>query len=444
MAKIDGVQEITIDLLRPYSNNAKIHGEEQVQQIADSIKEFGFISPCLIDRDYNLIAGHGRLMAAQKLGMEKVPCVFVEGLTETQRKAYILADNRLTELGEWNRDLVSEELMSLQSSGFDIDLTGFNIDDISITDDMGEYYTDEDFAQDASGVEPRIRRGEVWQLGRHTLMCGDSTVKADVHKLVGDEVIDLLVTDPPYNVSLGTDSGHPVRPGEMKARKRRTDGKVIENDSWEDDDAFIEFLTTAFINARDVMKEGASFYIWYASTQSYNFLTALKEADLTLRQTLIRVKNALALGRQDYQWRHEPCMYGWKDGAGHYFIDLRSQDTVMNVPNIDSLSASELRDLYKELASFTTAMVEDKPTRSDDHPTMKPLYLIKKQVRNSSRENETVLDLFGGSGTTLLACEELNRTCYMMEYDPNYAEVIIRRWEELTGEKAKPIVEGNK
>lgn len=435
MAKIDGVQEISIDLLRPYENNAKIHGAEQVSQIAESIKEFGFISPCLIDRDYNIIAGHGRLMAAQKLGMDKIPCIFVEGLTETQRKAYILADNRLTELGEWDYNAISDELQDLKDRGFEIDLTGFSVDDI-LFEDIEDVWqeTEEENEEEQEIVQP----GEVWKLGAHRLMCGDSTKAEDVHRLMDGAVADLLETDPPYNVALGVGDSPEI----AKIRRRRTDGLKIENDAMGDAE-FIEFLKSALGNAVEVMRDGAAYYCWYASTSQKGFQTALEDVGLPPHQILIWVKNSLVLGRQDYQWRHEPCFYGWKDGAAHYFIDVRSLSTVQEyTESLNDLTKDELIEIISNIMDDTTTVTHvNKPSRSDLHPTMKPLSLIKKQIRNSSREGEVVLDLFGGSGTTLMACEEMRRKCYMMEYDPRYASKIVRRWEEETGLKAERIGE---
>lgn len=251
---------------------------------------------------------------------------------------------------------------------------------------------------------------------------------------------DLCITDPPYNVSLGAKSGHPLRPSEAKRLHRRTDGLVIENDSWEDNDAFIHFLQKAFENMNNTLKPGGVFYIWYAANNSELFFTAAEQAGLTVRQQLVWVKNVFAFGRQDYQWRHEPCLYGWTEGAPHYFIDMRTLTTVQEYDSLKEKEKEELIRMVMEMQEDRgTAMHEAKPMRSELHPTMKPVNLIKKQIRNSSREGEVVLDLFGGSGTTLIACEEMNRRCLMMEYDPHYADVIIRRWEEMTGKKAERL-----
>ena len=420
MAKIDRVQEISIDLLRPYERNAKIHGDDQVEQIAESIKEFGFISPCLIDKDYNIIAGHGRVMAAKRLNMEAVPCLFIEGLTEEQRRAYILADNRLTELGEWDDKLLNEELKYLTDSGFEIDTTGFNIDDIQFNDEE-----DVDIMEDLTETteEPlRVSRGEIWQLGNHRLMCGDSTNPDDVAMLVDREMMDMVETDPPYNVNVSN-----------------SNGDTIENDNLADNE-FYTFLLSAFKNVEAFLKQGGVFYIWHADSNGGMFRNALEENGLRVRQNLIWVKSHFTIGRQDYQWRHEPCLYGWKDGAGHYFIDLRSLSTTQEYDTLEKMSKEELLEAYKELLeNCSTIEHEQVPQVNDLHPTMKPLSLIKKHIRNSSREKERVLDLFGGSGTTLIACEEINRKCYMMEYDPKYADRIIKRWELHTGQQAKKV-----
>lgn len=429
MAKSVKLQEVAIDLLRPYERNAKMHPQDQVDKIIASIQEFGFVTPCIIDSDYNLIAGHGRVQAAKEMGLETVPCVFVEGLTEAQRKAYILADNRLGELGEWDMDLVSGELESLKNAGFDIDLTGFDIDDIIIEEDMGADFTEADFGEYLDETPSIVKEGQIWKLGRHRLMCGDSTKAEDVTKLMNGAQVDLLLTDPPYNVALG----YGDTPEVAKIRHRKTDGIFLQNDAMPAED-FKGFLTKAFSNGADYMKDGASYYCWYASTSQVSTQQALEDATLPPHQILIWVKQTLVLGRQDYQWRHEPCFYGWKEGGAHYFIDVRSLTTVED--GIDNLTRDEAISKLKEISTITTAMYEKKPNASPEHPTMKPMSLIKKQIRNSSREGDIVLDLFGGSGTTLLACEEMNRQCYMMEFDPHFCDVIINRWEEQTGEEA--------
>lgn len=420
MAKAAKLHEIAIDKLVPYERNAKTHSPEQVAKIAASIREFGFVSPVLIDEQNRIIAGHGRVLAAKELGLKKIPAVYVEGLSEAQRRAYILADNRLTELGGWDMDIVKAELQELRDEDFDVDLTGFELEAIEVTDDMGAEIveTEEEIPEQ---VEARAKRGDVWKLGDHRLMCGDSTKASDVKKLMGGGKADLLLTDPPYNVDYT---------GGTK------DALKIENDAQEREQ-FLDFLTAAFQAGADAMKEGAAYYCWHASRTVAEFQEALNKAYLMPRQILVWVKSSLVLGRQDYQWRHEPCFYGWKEGAAHYFIDARTLTTVMDPT--DDMTREQLLQVVKELTAITSTIYEDKPTASELHPTMKPIGLFKKLIRNSSREGDIVLDLFCGSGTTILAAEEMGRRGYGMEYDPHYCDVIIERWEKATGRKAELI-----
>ena len=407
MAEIKAWSQVEISKLKPYKNNAKIHDKEQVRMIADSIKEFGFVSPIIIDSDYNLIAGHGRIEAAKTLGMTEVPAVYVEGLTDAQRRAYILADNRLTELGKWDRELVSMELTALKDEGFNFELTGFTIDDFDF-DDIEDTY--DDFPDSSSPnteeeKEPRIHRGEVWQLGDHRLMCGDSTSEADVDKLIGDAVIDLLETDPPYGVDYSE-----IRAVVIAKTKRVTEEKKqlskeqkINGDNLSKEQ-LKSLLTNAFHNASKHMKPGAAFYVWLCDKTRNEFETSIVSEIGEIREVLIWIKCQAMIGRQDYQHKHEPCLYGWKKGGSHYFIDLRNQTTVQEYDELQALTMEELLKRYRELLDdFTTVQHENRPAKSDLHPTMKPLSLIKRHIRNSSREGENVLDLFGGSGTTLIA-----------------------------------------
>lgn len=389
------VEYLPIEQVIPYANNARKHGEEDTDAIMASIREFGFTNPILVWKNI-ICAGHGRLIAAKRLGMEKVPVIHLDYLTDEQRKAYILADNKTAELSGWDFDILAAELEDIT----DIDMSQFGFEfpeedePIAVTDDD---YNEEHAAQ-------RCNTGDLWELGGHRLICGDSTDPAIIEKLMGGVKADLLLTDPPYNVALGM--GGSV--DEARKRHRRTDGLVIMNDKMEDED-FYSFLLNFYIAAFANMKEGASFYIWHADNESLNFRKALKDAGVTLRQTLIWNKNTMTLGRQDYQWKHEPCLYGWKDGASHHWYSDRSQTTVLDF---------------------------DKPSRSELHPTMKPLDLISYQINCSTKKGDAVLDCFGGSGTTLIACEQLKRTCYMCELDTHYCDVIIDRWEQFTGDKA--------
>ena len=389
-------ENVLIDKLKPYEKNARTHNEEQIDKISKSIKEFGFINPVLIDSDYGIIAGHGRILGAKKIGMTEVPCLFIEDLTEEQKRAYIIADNKLSEDAGWDMEILKEELTILNDMDFDIELTGFTLNDIDI--DFEEDEVLEDDYEVEVPEEPKSKLGNIYQLGNHRLMCGDSTSIDDVKKLMNDIKADLFITDPPYNVNYegGTQ-----------------DKLKILNDNM-DNNSFRQFLKDAFYSATEVMKAGAVFYIWHSDSEGYNFRGACYDNDLQVKQCLIWYKNSLVMGRQDYQWKHEPCLYGWKKGTHNWYAD-RKQTTVLEF---------------------------DKPTKNDLHPTMKPVDLIGYQVKNSSKENDIVLDLFGGSGSTLIACEQLNRNCYMMELDPKYIDVIIDRWEQFTGEKALLLNEG--
>lgn len=398
---------IRIDELIPYENNAKIHGPDQIEQLRRSLREFGFVSPVLIDENKNLIAGHGRVEAARAEGMTEVPYVTVSDLTEAQRRAYIIADNRLTEAGVWDAVRLKLEMQELQALEFDTDLTGFAMAEIiSLAGDEPESEPEahEDNYDGSVPEETTVREGDIYQLGRHRLMCGNATSLSDVQVLTGGAQVDLLLTDPPYNVALGMNE----TPEEAARRNRRTDGKILVNDSMSDEQ-FLQFLCDAFSTAVIELKPGGTFYVWHSDSAGYWFRAAMDSVGLKVRQCLIWEKNSLIMGRQDYQWQHEPCLYGWKDGAAHAWYSDRKQSTILRF---------------------------DKPTRSKEHPTMKPVALIAYQISNSTKPGNSVLDPFGGSGTTLIACEQLGRTCYMMEIDPKYVQVIINRWEAMTGEKA--------
>ena len=384
------VEYLKIDDITPYENNPR-HNDEAVDYVANSINEFGFKIPIVIDENNIIIAGHTRLKASKKLGLEKVPCIRVTDLTEEQVKAFRVADNKVGEVATWDLDKLSVELEDI-----DMDMTDFGFSEIEIGDLELDNSVIVDDTLPEPPKEPKSKRGDVYRLGNHTLMCGDSTSENDVSTLVNGGEINLLLTDPPYNVDY---------------EGKTSEALKIQNDAMTQDE-FQNFLYNAFKNAYEHMKAGASFYVWYASRETINFMLALEKADLEVRQQLIWNKNSLVIGRQDYQWKHEPCLYGWKSGASHYFIDDRTQTTVMDF---------------------------DRPTRNAEHPTMKPIELFEYQIKNSTRKNENVLDLFGGSGTTLIACEQTGRNCYMMEYDPRYVDVIIERWEELTGGKAEKL-----
>ena len=395
MAKIDRVQEVSIDLLQPYENNAKIHGEEQINRIADSIKEFGFISPCLIDKDFNIIAGHGRVKAAKKIGMGSVPCLFIEGLTEAQRKAYILADNRLTELGEWDFNKIDIELGSLESMNFDVSLTGFEISDLP-SYDLEQHVQEDDY--ETEDVISRSKYGQVYQLGNHRLMCGDSTKIEDVEVLMDGQKASLVFTDPPWNVSYGSNENE-------HWGKQRT----ILNDSMTTEE-FKSFMEKSFKCMNWASKDGCMTYVVMSAQEWGNLMLSLKDNGYHWSSTIIWNKDRLVFSRKDYHTKYEPIWYGWKDGDSRLCpLKDRTQTDVWDFA---------------------------RPLKSEEHPTMKPVALVAQAIVNSSHENDIVLDLFGGSGSTLVAAEQTNRCCRMMELDPHYVDVIINRWEKLTGLEA--------
>lgn len=382
------VKNVSIDSIKPYKNNPR-DNEVGVDAVANSIKEFGWQQPIVVDKDNVIIVGHTRYKAAKKLGMDKVPVVVADSLSPEQVKAYRLADNKTGELTDWDMGLLDDELADIA----DIDMSDFGFD-LDLGDDEAKVQED-DFDEEVP-EEPKSKLGQIFKLGRHRLMCGDSTNPEMVKKLVGGVQCDLLLTDPPYNVGY-----------EGKQKSKMT----IKNDRQEDDE-FYKFLFNAFSAAKDNLKQGASFYIWYASSEAANFNNAANNSGLSVREELIWEKNNLVMGRQDYQWKHEPCLYGWVEGGSHSWYSDRKQTTVMHF---------------------------DKPQRSDLHPTMKPVALFDYQIKNSTKSGDVVLDLFGGSGTTIMACEQDGRNACVMEYDPKYVDVIIKRWEDFTGKKAELI-----
>ena len=397
-----------LDRLKPYDRNARTHSAEQVAQIAASIVEFGFTNPILVDSNDGIIAGHGRLSAAQELGLKTVPVVVLDHLSERQRKAYILADNQLALNAGWDTDLLRGELQDLAEQDFDLSLIGFSDDELADLLPEIEELAPEDADADAvpePPTEPITKPGDVWLLGKHRVMCGDSTSIEAVESLMAGDKADLLLTDPPYNVALGMDE----TPEEAKKRNRRTDGLTIQNDKMSDDD-FRQFLRDVYTAADAVMKSGAAFYIWYAEPDANcAFRLAAKDVGWKIRQCLVWNKNSLVMGRQDYHWKHEPCLYGWKEGAAHYWGSDRTQTTVLDF---------------------------NKPSRNGEHPSMKPVELFQYQMENSSKKTGVVLDLFGGSGTTAIACEKTGRQARLMELDPRYCDVIVKRWQQFTGKTA--------
>ena len=433
------LEYMALDELTPYENNAKIHTPEQIDQICASIKDFGMNDPiAIVGKDNIIVEGHGRLMACKKLGINEVPVIRLDHLNEQERKAYTLAHNKLTMNTGFDMDKLNAELQELVE--MDMADYGFiEVDETPVELDEDGYDPEEE-----TFPEPKAKRGDIYKLGNHRLMCGDSTSADDVAKLMGDAQVDLLLTDPPYNVNYGArGKKYKEKASEGTVYTAGMDDRTILNDNMEDTE-FLEFLTNVFKAADSVMKPGAPFYIWHADSEGYNFRKACRQTNWQVRQCLIWVKNTLVLGRQDYQWIHEPCLYGWKEGAGHYFIDDRTQTTVLEEKPIDpdKLTHEEAIKLIKKImreSGETTILRENKPQNSELHPTMKPIALFGRLIQNSCKKGENVLDLFGGSGTTIVACEELGRNGYAMELDPHYVDVIIERWESLTGQKAEKV-----
>lgn len=415
------IEYVSLESLRPYEKNARSHGKEDLKAIINSIQEFGFNDPIGVWHDI-IVEGHGRWMAAKELKMETVPILRLDELTDEQRKAYALAHNKTAELSGWDFDVLATELKDLA----DFDMSQFGFDMAAVGEEEGEVQ-DDDFVEELP-KSATTQLGDIFKMGGHYLICGDSTKEETIKNLLQGQQVDLLVTDPPYNVDYV---------GKTK------DALKIENDKKSDGD-FHKLLVDAFKAADQVMRPGAAFYIWHADSEGYNFRGACREIGWQVRQCLIWNKNTFVLGRQDYQWKHEPCLYGWKDGAAHYFVDDRTQSTVFEDKghDIDHMKKEEMKALLKELFEdkiSTTVMEEDKPSKSAEHPTMKPIKLLARQIKNSSKKGENVLDIFGGSGSTLITCEQLGRHCFTVELDPKYCDVIIKRWEDFTGQQAVKI-----
>jgi len=395
-----------IDSLIPYARNAKQHSDAQVAQIAASIREFGWGAPILVDGQNNVIAGHGRLLAARKLGLSEVPVVPMDHLTETQRRALILADNKIGENASWENELLGLELADLQEAGFDLGLTGFTPEEwdalIAGDEDTREGLTDEDEIPEVP-ENPISQPGDLWLLGEHKLLCGDATKADDYKTLLGDELVDMTFTDPPYNVNYANTAKD----------KMRGKNRPILNDNL--GDGFGTFLTSVCQNILVVTK-GAT-YIAMSSSELDTLQSAFRAAGGKWSTFVIWAKNTFTLGRADYQRQYEPILYGWRDGADHFWCGARDQGDVWQIK---------------------------KPHKNDLHPTMKPVELVERAVRNSSKTRDLVLDPFGGSGSTLIACEKSGRRARLIELDPKYVDVIIRRWQEFTGQEAKRASDGAK
>ena len=431
MPKLGTYQLRPVASLKPYEKNARTHSAEQVEQLVRSIKEFGFTNPLLIDEQDRIIAGHGRLQAALALKMAEVPVLILTGLSEAQRRALILADNKIALNSGWDLKLLSEELADLKLEGYDLTLTGFSLEEI---DGMTPVVLDEKDPDDAPDLpkEPKTKPGDVYVLGPHRLVCGDSTSIENVDRLMRGELADCCWTDPPYNVAYETKAG-----------------KIANDDL--DDKEFRDFLAGAYACAFAALKPGAAIYVAHADTEGLNFRATFRAAGFKLSGCLIWRKDSLVLGRSDYQWQHEPILYGWKPGSRHRWYGGRKLTTMIDLDQ-DRMPFKRREDGRYEIRLGDTVMVidgaatveelvpsvinEPKPKRSDGHPTMKPVALIERMLRNSARPGDIVLDLFGGSGSTLMAAERLGMCARLSELDPGYCDVIVARWEAYTGRKA--------
>ena len=437
------IKLVGINDVKPYEKNPR-KNTAAIDKVAASIKEFGFQQPIVVDANGVIIVGHTRHKAALKLGLTEAPVVYAENLTAEQVKAYRLADNKTNEFAEWDYGLLQGEILDLKEAGYDLGLTAFDSTEINqiLSDEVEEDNFDADEAVKDAAVPTSIS-GNVYKLGKHRVMCGDATKQPDVDKLMGGELGDMIFTDPPYNVDYVGKTNEALK---------------IQNDTM-DDSKFYQFLLDAYVCMLSAVKPGSGIYVCHADSEGVNFRKAMKDAGWELKQCIIWVKNSLVMGRQDHQWKHEPILYGWKPGAAHRWYGGRKQTTVIE-PG-DGIAVNKLKDGYqltinnglKRLVinipqyevvdvtddAGTSVWNVDKPLRNGEHPTMKPLKLCAKAINNSSKIDDIVVDTFGGSGSTLMAAEQLDRRCYTMELDPVYVDVIIRRWEEFTRQKAELI-----
>ena len=379
---------VSIDKLVPYANNARTHSPAQINKLRSSLREFGFINPVIIDRDFGIIAGHGRVLAAREEGISEVPCVYADHLTEAQKKAYIIADNRMAMDAGWDEEMLRIEIESLQADAFDLALTGFDEKELSKLFDDGNDVKDDDFDVDEELKKPTFSKaGDVWTLGRHRLVCGDSTKPETYEVLMEGRKANLVLTDPPYNVNY-----------EGSAGKIKNDNMASEK--------FFDFLFDAFSCMEKVMADDASIYVFHADTEGLNFRRAFDAAGFYLSGCCIWKKPSLVLGRSPYQWQHEPCLFGWKKNGKHQWYSDRKQTTIWEF---------------------------EKSKKNGDHPTMKPIPLLCYPITNSTMSNTLVLDPFGGSGSTLIACEQTDRSCVTIELDEKFCDVIVNRYIELVG-----------
>lgn len=401
MKRTEELKLIPIDELIPYANNARTHSKEQINKIRSSLREFGFVNPVLIDKNKNIIAGHGRITAAKEEGIKEVPCVLVEHLTEAQKKAYIIADNKLALDAGWDNELLAVELENLKDLDFDVELTGFGAAEIEdlFSNIHDKEVSDDDFDVDAALEEESIsKQGDIWLLGKHRLICGDSTKAETYERLMDGKKANLCVTDPPYGVSYDGSQG------------------TIKNDNLQDEE-FYKFLLDAFTNMESVMADDASIYVFHADTKGYIFRKAFQDAGFYLSGVCQWVKQSLVLGRSPYQWKHEPCLFGWKKKGKHKWYAGRAETTVWEF---------------------------DKPSRNNLHSTMKPIPLIAYTIKNSTSSNAIVLDPFSGSASTIMACEQLDRIGYAIELEEKFVDVGVKRYIESFGDEEVFLIRDGK
>lgn len=444
---IKEVELVEVEEIIPYHNNPKEHPEEQVEKIASSIKNFGFTVPIVVDGDNEIISGHGRLLAAKKLGLDKIPVIKRSDLSDSQARALRLADNRVSE-SDWNMESLAVELEMLSDEDMDLMMTGFDNDEIGeifdtrLDDEIheDEYDLEEGLAE--AEENPISKTGDLWLLGRHRIYCGDSLDRSAYETLLDGRQVDLVVTDPPYNVNYG-DKANMLN--EYTGGDRITDN--IQNDNMSDSD-FYKFLLDFYEVAYEKTKAGAAIYVFHADTEGINFRTAFRDAGWRLAQCIIWVKNTLVLGRQDYQWKHEPILYGWKPGAGHYWNGGRKQTTAwQDAPGVTVEKRGSTNIITLDLGLNTvqiktdefeiidagddtdkSAWFFDKPVKNADHPTMKPVGINARAIKNSSKPDQLVLDPFGGSGSSLIACEQTGRQARLIDMMPKYVDVTVDRY----------------
>lgn len=419
------IEFLALEKIKRFPGNPR-KNEKGIVPVSKSLEEFGWQQPIVVDTAYVIIVGHTRHQAAESLGMGQVPVLVADNLTPDQVKAYRIADNKTAEFSEWDMAKLRIQFNELKASDYDVSKTGFSTRDVSI---LGRTTNDGhgDIDEIPEEVGSRVKPGELWALGTHRLMCGSALEPENYDRLtdIGGK-IDMILTDPPYNVNYE---------GATKDKLK------IQNDNMADGE-FYRFLLHVFSEMKRPMREGAPIYVFYASSEGLNFYKAFRDSGFLFKQELVWVKNSMVLGRQDYQWQHEPIMYGWKPGAAHRWYGEFDKTTVIDDDvDMNKLDKKELIKLIRKFQNGdgTTIIREDKPTRNREHPTMKPIALVERFIKNSSQKDDIVLDPFGGSGSTLMACEKHYRSCRTMELDPKYCDVIIKRWEKYTGQEAKRI-----